>query len=172
MCAPAARTGRGAPADQPILDEHRTLALDVVVRRINELLPHDTAAMAGASGSGFIGVRIDLQCVFVRTENATPAECGNANTFFGFHARDRETSARLSDQSCRAGGIVVTIARDLLASIRWFDVLRMDARLGCLAFHALPNDVGIRRLKAAFPWSVCPRDDCAPLLLRRRLRVD
>jgi hypothetical protein len=57
---PAARTGRRSPAGEPILHEHRGLALYVEIRRIDKLLPDGAAAVAGTHGGGPGEVRIEL----------------------------------------------------------------------------------------------------------------
>src|SRR6202453_3581583 len=144
---PALRTGGVAPVDQPILHEHPGLPRLDVIRRIDELLPNSTTAMALTCVGGFPDVRIELHGIFVRTENASAA----TDTFLGFDAADGESSLRPGEQSRRLGDIIVAIAHYLLRIVRSFAVHGMNAwlMLGS-AIHLLWDGAGIGRMKAAF----------------------
>ena len=70
--------------------------------------------MACASRSRASEIRVDLQSVFVRPEDATAAEGRNADAALGTNAGDRrKRTQRFTDQACRLGHIVIAVTRDL-----------------------------------------------------------
>jgi len=98
------------------------------------LLPDGTAAMAGTDRGGSCVVRVHLQRVFIRPENAAIAEGLNADALFCLYTRDLGKGSKgFSDESRRFGDVVVSIARYVFTARRWLAAHGMDAWLAHLA---------------------------------------
>src|ERR1700722_14496665 len=89
-------------------------------------------------------VRIDLQRVFIRPQNPTAPERGHADTLLGCYACNfREGSQRPRDQTRRLSDVIVTVPRPLAASRIFERWMGMQVWMRFLAFHLLPDGVGI-----------------------------
>src|SRR5262249_44440809 len=140
---------RGAPADEPVLDEHGCLTRGLEIGRVNKLLPYDTSAVARARDSGAVEVGIDLQGVFIPPEDASAAEGGYARASFGSDIRHgREAAARFTDQPRSLNNVVVPVARHEQRAERWF-LRPMQCPVDGFACGLLPHIAGISRLKAS-----------------------
>src|SRR5581483_2374483 len=153
------RATRAAVPDQPILDENVSRTLAAVVGCVYELLPHRAARVAAARGRRGVVVRIDLQRIFVGTENAAAAERRHADTRFGRNIADvGETAYRRFDEARGLDRVIVPVARRLrfalhrlAAGNRSWRTPRRLRHYG-LATGGDPFDAWIVGAEAALPW--------------------
>src|ERR1700683_4462169 len=108
-------------------------------------------------------------------------DCG-INSIIGILLKDLQARIRAPENSAEkvasAGQIyrprdsVVIVASHLRLIGGWSDVRGVNTRRTHLAIHSLPNDVGVRGMKAPTNWHWVMSHEGAPGRPCRRLRID